>query len=70
MVREFDVIANEELGLQFEYIMAPKGPVTLSFRDRVDATWESDSIDLRDYNRHEPIDRPDMKSKEKWRGRI
>ncbi|OXU19788.1 hypothetical protein TSAR_004071 [Trichomalopsis sarcophagae] len=38
MVREFDVIADEELGLQFEYIMAPKGPVTLSFRDRVDVT--------------------------------
>ncbi|XP_014212517.1 ecdysone 20-monooxygenase isoform X2 [Copidosoma floridanum] len=36
--REFDIVADEELGLQFEYIMAPKGPVTISFHDRVDAT--------------------------------
>ncbi|XP_058792402.1 ecdysone 20-monooxygenase isoform X2 [Phymastichus coffea] len=36
IVREFDITADDELGLQFEYIMAPKGPVTLSFRDRVD----------------------------------
>ncbi|KAJ8673935.1 hypothetical protein QAD02_005197 [Eretmocerus hayati] len=38
IIREFEIVADEELGLQFEYIMAPKGPVTLCFRDRVDAT--------------------------------
>ncbi|XP_012286900.1 ecdysone 20-monooxygenase [Orussus abietinus] len=34
VVREFEIGAEEELGLQFEFILAPKGPVCLSFRDR------------------------------------
>ncbi|XP_011504175.1 PREDICTED: ecdysone 20-monooxygenase isoform X2 [Ceratosolen solmsi marchali] len=38
IIREFEIVADEEMVLQFEYIMAPKGPVTLAFRDRVDAT--------------------------------
>ncbi|XP_012164110.1 ecdysone 20-monooxygenase isoform X2 [Bombus terrestris] len=34
IVREFEIIADEELDLQFEFILAPKGPVSLGFRDR------------------------------------
>lgn len=34
IVREFEIIVDEELDLQFEFILAPKGPVSLGFRDR------------------------------------
>lgn len=34
IVREFEIIVEEELDLQFEFILAPKGPVSLGFRDR------------------------------------
>ncbi|XP_012150012.2 cytochrome P450 family 24 subfamily A member shade isoform X2 [Megachile rotundata] len=34
IVREFEIIVDEELGLQFEFILAPKSPVVLGFRDR------------------------------------
>lgn len=34
IVREFEIIVDEELELQFEFILAPKGPVSLGFRDR------------------------------------
>ncbi|KAK0088673.1 hypothetical protein PV325_011092 [Microctonus aethiopoides] len=36
VVREFEIVAEDELELQFEYILAPKGPVSLSFHDRTD----------------------------------
>ncbi|XP_034943932.1 ecdysone 20-monooxygenase [Chelonus insularis] len=36
VVREFEIIAHDELSLQFEYILAPKGPVSLTFQDRTD----------------------------------
>lgn len=36
VVREFEIVAEDELELQFEYILAPKGPVSLSFHDRID----------------------------------
>ncbi|XP_033216007.1 ecdysone 20-monooxygenase isoform X2 [Belonocnema kinseyi] len=35
IVRDFEIVTEEELGLQFEFILAPKGPVSLHFRDRV-----------------------------------
>lgn len=34
IIREFEIIVEEELDLQFEFILAPKGPVSLGFRDR------------------------------------
>ncbi|XP_033182861.2 cytochrome P450 family 24 subfamily A member shade isoform X2 [Bombus vancouverensis nearcticus] len=34
IVREFEIIVEEELDLQFEFILAPKSPVSLGFRDR------------------------------------
>ncbi|XP_076235574.1 cytochrome P450 family 24 subfamily A member shade [Calliopsis andreniformis] len=34
VIREFEIVVDEELGLQFEFILAPKGPVVLGFRDR------------------------------------
>ncbi|XP_051166696.1 ecdysone 20-monooxygenase isoform X1 [Leptopilina boulardi] len=38
IVRDFKIVAEDELGLQFEFILAPKGPVSLHFRDRIDLT--------------------------------
>lgn len=35
IVREFEIVVNEELGLQFEFILAPQSPVSLGFRDRM-----------------------------------
>lgn len=35
IVREFEIVVQEELNLQFEFILAPRSPVTLGFRDRV-----------------------------------
>ncbi|KAG7204184.1 hypothetical protein KM043_002021 [Ampulex compressa] len=35
IVREFEIIVQGELGLQFEFILAPKSPVSLGFRDRL-----------------------------------
>lgn len=37
MVREFNINVTEELELQFEFILAPKAPVQISFDDRVTA---------------------------------
>ncbi|XP_008543665.1 ecdysone 20-monooxygenase [Microplitis demolitor] len=34
VVREYEIVAQDELQLQFEYILAPKGPVSLHFKDR------------------------------------
>ncbi|KAK1116630.1 hypothetical protein K0M31_018249 [Melipona bicolor] len=34
IIREFEIIVDEELELQFEFILAPKGPVSFGFRDR------------------------------------
>lgn len=34
IIREFEIIADEELSFQFEFILAPKAPVYLGFRDR------------------------------------
>lgn len=34
VIREFEIVVEEELDLQFEFILAPKGPVSLGFRDR------------------------------------
>ncbi|XP_043582585.1 ecdysone 20-monooxygenase isoform X2 [Bombus pyrosoma] len=34
IIREFEIIVDKELDLQFEFILAPKGPVSLGFRDR------------------------------------
>ncbi|XP_078036135.1 cytochrome P450 family 24 subfamily A member shade [Augochlora pura] len=34
IIREFEIVADEELGLQFEFILAPQSPVFLGFRDR------------------------------------
>nr|QBC73127.1 cytochrome P450 mono-oxygenase [Osmia bicornis] len=34
IIREFEIVVDEELGLQFEFILAPESPVTLGFRDR------------------------------------
>ncbi|XP_043277913.1 ecdysone 20-monooxygenase isoform X2 [Venturia canescens] len=36
VVREFEIVSEEEINLQFEYIIAPKGPVSLTFRDRAE----------------------------------
>ncbi|XP_066598117.1 ecdysone 20-monooxygenase isoform X2 [Prorops nasuta] len=38
VAREFEIVAEEELGLQFEFILAPKSPVRLGFRDRFNET--------------------------------
>ncbi|XP_012230976.1 ecdysone 20-monooxygenase isoform X2 [Linepithema humile] len=35
IVREFEIVVDEELGLQFEFILAPQSPVSLGFRDRM-----------------------------------
>lgn len=35
IVREFEIVVEEELGLQFEFILAPQSPVSLGFRDRM-----------------------------------
>ncbi|XP_011631403.1 ecdysone 20-monooxygenase isoform X3 [Pogonomyrmex barbatus] len=35
IVREFEIVVEEDLGLQFEFILAPQSPVSLGFRDRV-----------------------------------
>lgn len=34
IIREFEIVVDEELGLQFEFILAPQSPVVLGFRDR------------------------------------
>ncbi|XP_011255244.1 ecdysone 20-monooxygenase isoform X1 [Camponotus floridanus] len=34
IIREFEIVVEEELGLQFEFILAPQSPVSLGFRDR------------------------------------
>ncbi|CAL7949455.1 unnamed protein product [Xylocopa violacea] len=34
IVREFEIVVDGELGLQFEFILAPESPVSLGFRDR------------------------------------
>ncbi|XP_015112054.1 ecdysone 20-monooxygenase isoform X2 [Diachasma alloeum] len=34
VVQEFEITCEEELSLQFEFILAPKGPVSITFRDR------------------------------------
>ncbi|KAL0113004.1 hypothetical protein PUN28_012322 [Cardiocondyla obscurior] len=34
IVREFEIVVEEDLGLQFEFILAPQSPVSLGFRDR------------------------------------
>ncbi|CAK9822867.1 Ecdysone 20-monooxygenase [Anthophora retusa] len=34
IVREFEIVVDEELALQFQFILAPKSPVYLGFRDR------------------------------------
>ncbi|XP_076383826.1 cytochrome P450 family 24 subfamily A member shade [Megalopta genalis] len=38
IIREFEIVAEEELGLQFEFILAPESPVFLGFRDRTATT--------------------------------
>lgn len=37
MIREFDIGVTEDLELQFEFILAPKAPVKISFDDRLTA---------------------------------
>lgn len=34
IIREFEIVAVGELELQFEFIIAPKGPVPIIFKDR------------------------------------
>ncbi|KZC06410.1 Ecdysone 20-monooxygenase [Dufourea novaeangliae] len=34
IIREFDIVVDGELGLQFQFILAPQAPVSLGFRDR------------------------------------
>ncbi|XP_011314519.1 ecdysone 20-monooxygenase isoform X2 [Fopius arisanus] len=34
VIREFEITCEDELSLQFEFILAPKGPVSITFRDR------------------------------------
>ncbi|XP_043255553.1 ecdysone 20-monooxygenase isoform X1 [Colletes gigas] len=34
IIREFEIVVDEDLGLQFEFILAPQSPVLLGFRDR------------------------------------
>lgn len=34
VIREFEIVEEKELGLQFEFILAPQSPVSLGFRDR------------------------------------
>ncbi|KAG8041822.1 hypothetical protein G9C98_007126 [Cotesia typhae] len=34
VVRQYEIVAKDELQLQFEYILAPKGPISLDFKDR------------------------------------
>ncbi|KAF7997336.1 hypothetical protein HCN44_005613 [Aphidius gifuensis] len=34
IIREFEIVAVKELELQFEFIIAPKGPVPIIFKDR------------------------------------
>ncbi|XP_047361251.1 ecdysone 20-monooxygenase isoform X4 [Vespa velutina] len=36
IVREFEIIVDDKLDLQFEFILAPKSPVSLGFRDRLE----------------------------------
>ncbi|XP_035740287.1 ecdysone 20-monooxygenase-like isoform X1 [Vespa mandarinia] len=36
IVREFEIIVVDKLDLQFEFILAPKSPVSLGFRDRLE----------------------------------
>nr|XP_031825344.1 ecdysone 20-monooxygenase [Nomia melanderi] len=36
IIREFEIVVEEELGLQFEFILAPESPVSLGFRDRTE----------------------------------
>ncbi|XP_053984395.1 ecdysone 20-monooxygenase isoform X1 [Hylaeus volcanicus] len=38
IIREFEIIVDEDLGLQFEFILAPQSPVLLGFRDRPQKT--------------------------------
>ncbi|XP_020293593.1 ecdysone 20-monooxygenase [Pseudomyrmex gracilis] len=35
IAREFEIVVEEELSLQFEFILAPQSPVSLGFRDRM-----------------------------------
>lgn len=34
IILEFEIVVDEDLGLQFEFILAPQSPVFLGFRDR------------------------------------
>nr|XP_050859270.1 ecdysone 20-monooxygenase isoform X3 [Vespula vulgaris] len=36
IVREFEIVVDDKLDLQFEFILAPKSPVSLGFRDRLE----------------------------------
>ncbi|EZA58896.1 Ecdysone 20-monooxygenase [Ooceraea biroi] len=38
IVREFEIVVQEELNLEFEFILAPRSPVSLGFQDRLSRT--------------------------------